>query len=369
LRNLEYHLLGNHLLENGFSLLFGGVYFGDENFRRKSEQILRKELAEQILSDGGHFERSPMYHQLMLNRVLDCISLLKRYEQQGMREDMIRLLAETAARMLGWLEQMTFRNGAIPLMNDAAFGIAPSTAELEEYAKRLGITAPIITLGESGYRKVAKDTYEAILDVGVIGPDYIPGHAHADTLSFELHVGGCPVIVDTGTSTYEENDLRLWQRSTRAHNTVEIDGKNSSEVWGSFRVARRARPFDLQISMGNESVVSCAHDGYRRLSGRPVHRREWRFRGDSVIITDSISGGFSKAVGRFHFHPDIKTSLDSSDTGRLVINGGRQARFSVAGAECRLVESTWHPEFGLSIPNRCLEVNFKQPKTEMRFSW
>ena len=77
LDNIEYHLMGNHLLENGFSLLFGGVYFGDARFCRKAEEILREELAEQILPDGGHYERSPMYHQIILGRVLDCINLLK----------------------------------------------------------------------------------------------------------------------------------------------------------------------------------------------------------------------------------------------------------------------------------------------------
>ena len=69
LNNLEYHLLGNHLLENGFSLLFGAYYFQDENLHKKAKDILEKELNEQILYDGAHFELSPMYHQLMLFRL------------------------------------------------------------------------------------------------------------------------------------------------------------------------------------------------------------------------------------------------------------------------------------------------------------
>ena len=71
LDNLEYHLLGNHLLENGFSLLFGAYYFQDETLYKKAKEILEKELNEQILDDGAHFELSPMYHQLMLFRLLD----------------------------------------------------------------------------------------------------------------------------------------------------------------------------------------------------------------------------------------------------------------------------------------------------------
>ena len=75
--NLEYHLLANHLLENGFSLLFGAYYFQDEKVYKKAKNILREQLEEQILADGGHYELSPMYHQIILHRVLDCINLVE----------------------------------------------------------------------------------------------------------------------------------------------------------------------------------------------------------------------------------------------------------------------------------------------------
>lgn len=38
----------------------------------------------------------------------------------------------------------------------------------------------------------------------MIGPDYIPGHAHADTFNYELRIDGVPFIVDTGISTYNK---------------------------------------------------------------------------------------------------------------------------------------------------------------------
>ena len=75
-KNLEYHLLGNHILENAFALLFGAYYFGDETIYRTSKKLLESELDEQILFDGAHFELSPMYHQLLLTRLLDYINLV-----------------------------------------------------------------------------------------------------------------------------------------------------------------------------------------------------------------------------------------------------------------------------------------------------
>src|SRR5690606_7259867 len=69
---LEYHLLGNHLLENGFALLMAGHFFHNERLIKKAGKLLTKELKEQVLEDGAHFELSPMYHQIILFRVLEA---------------------------------------------------------------------------------------------------------------------------------------------------------------------------------------------------------------------------------------------------------------------------------------------------------
>ncbi|MDD2950007.1 MAG: alginate lyase family protein, partial [Sulfuricurvum sp.] len=226
LDNLEYHLLGNHLLENGFSLLFGAYYYQNESFYSAAKTILLSELEEQILSDGAHFELSPMYHQIMLFRVLDCINLVKNNPWKT--HELLLPLEKKASLMLGWLTTITYKDGSIPLLNDSAKGIAPTSANLFEYARLLEISPLIQPLTKSGYRKIVTENYECVLDVGNIGPDYIPGHAHSDTFNFELHIMGKPFIVDTGISTYESNQLRQIERSTASHNTVMIDNKEQS---------------------------------------------------------------------------------------------------------------------------------------------
>ena len=42
LNNREFHLLGNHLLENGFSLFFGAYYFKDISLLKASISILKR---------------------------------------------------------------------------------------------------------------------------------------------------------------------------------------------------------------------------------------------------------------------------------------------------------------------------------------
>src|SRR5690606_28910828 len=132
--------------------------------------------------------------------------------------------------------------------------------------------ANVLHHAESGYVRIEGACAVVFLDVGRVGPDYLPGHAHADTLSFEMSIGRRRVIVNSGTSVYGVSVERERQRGTAAHNTVVVDGENSSEVWSGFRVARRARPVDLSIKTGNGVVVECGHDGYYRLPGRPMHR-------------------------------------------------------------------------------------------------
>ena len=104
----------------------------------------------------------------------------------------------------------------------------------------------------------------------------MPAHAHADTLSFELTYKNQRVFVNGGTSTYEISDKRLRERSTSNHNTVVLNDCNSSDVWGSFRTGRRAKPINLNVKHFKDSItISCAHDGYTFLPGRPIHYREW----------------------------------------------------------------------------------------------
>ena len=301
LDNLEYHLLGNHLLENGFSLLFGALYFDDARLYNTAQSILRQELNEQILNDGAHFELSPMYHQIMLFRLLDAINLLHANAQKN-QETLLEFLEQKASAMLGWLKNLTFDDGSIPLFNDSATAIAPHSQELFDYAARLGVEAQEKPLCESGYRRVDRQGYTCIVDVGNIGPDYIPGHAHADTFSFEMQRGNAPFIVDSGLSTYETNARRSSERSSQAHNTVTLSGESQSEMWGSFRVAERAHVISLHEGSG---FIRATHNGFRKRL-KALHEREFVFEEDGITITDRIiSQTKQPAVARLHFHPTV----------------------------------------------------------------
>lgn len=352
-RNLEYHLLGNHLLENAFSLLFGACYFQEKSWFAKSCTLLQVELHEQVLDDGAHFELSPMYHQIILDRLLDCCNLLMHNQCFAGQAELLAFLREKAVAMIGWLKTVTFADGSIPHLNDATDGIAPLSHELFGYASRLGVDCRfghLSKLRESGYRKFVAKNYECIVDIGHIGPDYIPGHAHADTLNFVLHVRGKPFLVDTGISTYQKDAVRDQERGSAAHNTVVVNGENSSDVWGGFRVGRRAR---VKVLENTDATVAAEHDGYIRFG--VVHQREWRFETRRVVVHDIMRGRLMKVTAYFHFDHQLMPEV----VGHSVHIGGKVISF--VGAE--RVELTGYRQtlgFNRTIEAMCVIVHFRE---------
>jgi uncharacterized heparinase superfamily protein len=243
-----------------------------------------------------------MYHSLILEDVLDLINLRRTYP--GLLPDW----SGVGGRMLGWLEQMIHPDGGIAFFNDSAFGVAPEPGRLADYARRLSIQAERHPLAESGYVRLENEHAVLLFDAALIGPDYQPGHAHADTLSFELSINGRRVIVNSGISTYENNADRHAQRGTAAHNTVRVDGQDSSEVWSAFRVARRARP--LNVKTDQQEFAEAAHDGYTRLKDPVTHARRLEFSDSGLRITDTIQATREhQAEIYFHLHPESKVNI------------------------------------------------------------
>ncbi len=322
---LEYHLLGNHLLENGFALMMGGAFFQNTEWIKTAQNLLEEQLEEQILADGAHFELSPMYHQIIFFRVLELIDWYSDWKEKQL--DVEDFLRKKAAKMWGWLRNMTFQNGDIPPFNDSALGIAYSTPWLSNYAEALKIKKVELPLDDSGYRKKDTANYECRIDFAQMGARYQPGHAHADALSFILYRDQKPVLVEQGTSTYDIGKKRSEERSTQAHNTVVVDSQNQSQVWSGFRVGNRAV---TRILEDKNNYLKAEHDGYKKLG--TLHRRSFLFEEEKIVITDELT---NRALGVAYFH------LAPSYTPKKIAGGlyeiGDAARFKFTNfAEIRM---------------------------------
>jgi uncharacterized heparinase superfamily protein len=359
--DLEYHLLANHLLKNAKALALGGLFLAGvaaERWRRPGLALLAAQADEQFLPDGGHFERSPMYHCIGLEDLLDVLNVAAAAPGLVDEAEYARLQA-AAARALRFLGTIRGGDGEIPLFNDSAFGIAPPAAALLDYGRRvLGKVADEsrsagfvrICLPDTGYFGYRDGGDSLIVDCGPVGPDYQPGHAHCDTLSYELYLDGRRVIVDSGVHDYEIGPLRQYLRSTAAHNTVALDDAEQSEIWGAFRVARRARPLRAELGSWEEGRLrfSGTHDGYARLPGRVCHEREivmepphrWR-------INDRLQGaGTHRGASFIHLHPELD-AVPEKDGAVLIVHGERPVvRIVPRGGVLKRLSGWYCPEFG-----------------------
>ncbi|WP_179204410.1 alginate lyase family protein [Sphingobacterium sp. JB170] len=318
-RNIEFHILGNHLLENAFALVMGGSFFGKEQWIEKGTSLVMTELKEQIHEDGAHFELSPMYHKIILFRVLEFIDW---YSHASTFDDNVLYeVQRVAGLMISWLNKISFRNGKIPNFNDSAEGIAFPTNWLFDYALNdLGIKKMDVPLKDSGYRSVSKALYECKLDLAQISSSYQPGHGHSDALAFILFYKEKPLFVEQGTSTYQRGKRRDLERSTEAHNTVVVNNTSQSQVWGGFRVGNRAK---VRILVDEENEFKAEHDGYRKEFGI-IHNRHFLFKNDKIELFDFLSKPFN-SMCYFHLFPGL--FANQVDESRFLINNEVEAVF------------------------------------------
>jgi uncharacterized heparinase superfamily protein len=363
--HLETHLLGNHLFENGAALAFLGSCFSGnagQGWLIKGLKILDKEIPEQILPDGMHFERSPMYHI----RIAYLLRILRDTEDEKLKS----LVEKPITKMQMALELLCHPDGQIALFNDSAFSICNKPIELLGQEPTIASDSwALPDAGYYGYR--SEDGSYIICDAGLIAPDCIPGHAHGDIFSFELSLKGQRVIVDSGVYDYVPGEMRKYCRSTSAHNTVEINGRDQCEFWSVFRVARRGYPHDIIWKPDADGFcLSGWHDGYKRLPSGPIHHRTIAWGSSKGLeVRDRFKARRSiTAVSRLHLHPDCRIiSLRNQDALVEYSAGIFKIAFSGQG-KLSLEDSFYCPEFGCKVPNIVLAYLFEGKESETVFT-
>jgi uncharacterized heparinase superfamily protein len=274
---------------------------------------------------------------------------------------------------------MRHPDGGIPLLGDSALAVYNEPVELLDWWGRVRGGPPAPTLGgpeafalpAAGYYGARRgDASYLICDAGSLGPGCQPGHAHGDLFSFELSLRGQRVICDSGVHGYDADPLRGYCRSTRAHNTVEIDAEDQGEFWATFRLGRRANPHDVCWEPTEDGFrLSGWHDGYERLPGSPRHHRQftWHERG-ALLVEDRVSSTRSTSVAsRLHLHPDCRisdfrqrtVSIDAP-SGEFYVAFAGQGRLSTE-------TSVYCPEFGVRRENLALVFSATGTDVEMGF--
>ena len=359
-QRIEWHLQANHLQRNLQALAVGALVFDGpdaDRWRRKWLPQLWRELSSQVLADGGHFERSPMYHAIAMADFLETKAIAT-----AVGETIPSHARDRLARMYDAARAMTRRDGSLHLFNDSANDIAPTIAYLARLAGETELdTSPgAISLPDTGYFGFDNDDVRLLIDCGEPGPRYQPGHAHCDLLSFELDFGGSPFIVDSGVSGYEGDPLREYVRSTRAHNTITIDEQDQHEIWGTYRMARRATvKIAAQHHGAGRYEFRGSYSPYH--AQRITHSREFAYANGTLSVIDRVTGAAEIRIQSFlHFAPEVTVELEAQ---RAIANAGkRRVEIDFSGVDkLEVVRGAsepaqgWHcPEFGRAIPADCI---------------
>jgi hypothetical protein len=274
---LERDIQFNHLLKNLVALSAYGAACG---VLPPALAFLRRDVpravAQCVLADGGHAERSPMYHALGLLdlRVLAATGLFPE-------------AAGVVRRMEDALAVLSLGDGEIALFNDSWIGEAPPAAVLAG-----GVSESVTRLPVAGYVRLGSGSDSVVFDCGPCGPDENPGHAHADFLSVEATVGGRRFLVDTGVPSYTAGPPRDASRTSAAHNGPRIGGAEPIEFWKSFRVGRRGDAGELDPApfAGLAPLVAAGwQSGYAHV-GTDVRRLVALWPGRALLLCDLWQG-------------------------------------------------------------------------------
>jgi len=402
--NLEYsRKSGNHYLSNLVGLMFLGVLFSDARFGKEWLRLgvrsLAEEMQRQVSPDGVDYEKSTSYHRLVLELFSAATILCQRTQIHFEQPYMQRL-----ERMFEFVQHYTRPDGSIPIVGDADDGRLfrfSMNDGLNDHRHLLSVGAILFgrndfkhaagtfsqdalwLFGGEGFEKyqllreestpLASRAFQqggfyimrsgnahVFIDAGDIGMDGRGGHGHNDTLSFELWVAGKPFVVDSGTYAYTfDTAARQAFRSTRAHNTVMVDGEEIAEFAGLWTIKEDpTHPKVLEWSVSEtREVIEAEHDGYAGLPNPVIHRRKFEFdkQKTELRVTDSLAGSGSHRIeSRFHLHPDV--AVEKIDEKRFVLVSGDVKLIIELSEPAEVVDTFYSPSYGVKLPNKVVRI-------------
>lgn len=355
-RHLETDVGGNHLIKNAKALLWASAFFAGPaaaRWRETGLALLERELPRQILADGMHFERSPSYHCQVFADLLEIRHALGADPLGGALDRALGGMARAAA-------DLAHPDGRVAQFGDAGLSMAyPPGACLAAHAALFGdAPAPraVFAFADAGYYGVRQGGDAAIVDAGRIAPPELPAHGHGDIGSFEWSLAGRRIVIDQGVFEYVSGPKRQASRTAASHNTLWIEGSDQAEFFGAFRCGRQARaePIEYEPAPGGFRLA-VRHDGFRRLSGGPLHERRFEVGPRRIRIEDRLHGGAggTARIGLL-LHPSA--AVQQIETGQWRITCGNAAALVRASAALRAEPAVWWPDMGIELPTSRLVI-------------
>jgi uncharacterized heparinase superfamily protein len=402
--NVEWDLPMNHLSANGRALCYAGVFFqgrSPQRWLRRGLKLIWQRLRRDTCSDGGHAERSPMYHLLVLQDCLECL-LVSRHAGVVWPSDTLAILRG----MTLFSEALQHADGDLPLFNDAAHGIAAASCEVVAAGKALlenggrspvpacaatsfflnsvladetppdtpavSVAPRLTAFPASGYYVVHQPSngLKVVFDCGEVGISEVGAHAHSDLLSYEMSLAGQRLVVDTGTSVYTRGARRQFERGIRAHNTLSVDGRDTCQPWSDYRLARRGHPGIVRTHSADDVVIiDAGHAGFLDLP-HVAHRRAMISFGEHLLVVDRVLGDGCHALeARLLFAPEVTLSAGTAEPGRFQVQTpGQELALHVFGMDAAIfgpslnrLDGWYAPRFGELVSTHGIRMTHQGP--------
>ncbi len=351
---LEYfgnHDTSNHLSNNGRGLYRIGCALGNDPIRRLGLEILTHEAGRIILPSGVLREGSSHYHMLYLRNYLDvwlCAEAHGHSAEAGTFRNIARHMISVAKALV--------LPGGLPLIGDISPDVPPAylagieqgrgawvasrSADEQRMIRSLADDTPAARpdkLLADGWLRWADDRWSALASVPVSGWPFMPGHAHQDMGSAEIHLDGAPLFVDPGRGLYGEDTDAAEYRSGSVHGTLLIDGFDPYPANKPYySKAFRGRIAGPAVADTQDDGFTIRHGGYQRLDVDTVRRR-WRFGTNGFRIDDAVTGHGTHEIERALVTP-LGVHVDGD---RVIIDERFSLRANGLLPECRPV-TVWH---------------------------
>ena len=359
----------NHLIGEAAGVFVATSYFPSMPnatiWRAKSKQILEEQVLAQSYSDGCTREHAFGY-QIFVIEFFSLCALAAESSDNTFSDTFLRRLHA----MYNFLANICSDTGEPPDVGDSDDGYVLDLGELPRQAAglisvgahlfdddRLLLSSDAETVywlfgdsnaehphsavsinskafPESGYFMLRSDPehdstdrrLSVLFDCAELGFGAIAAHGHADCLSITLNIGVLNFLIDSGTYDYfSYPQWRSYFRSSRAHNTVTVDGQCQSESLGPFMWGKRATASLLKWEDDeSQTVVSGEHDGYARLHNPVIHQRTVALdkKRNSVEITDHlITKGYHRIRRYFHLAAECSVKQLSDTSVRINRSG------------------------------------------------
>lgn len=370
-RHVEHDIGGNHLIENAIALLMAGVFFEDADDWLQSGLTLLEAESEQFLPDGGHFERSPMYHTLTLTRYLTALDVLQASDHTPPET-----LAQTARRACAFLAALRPPDGDLPLLNDAVLGEALPLERCLAYARTVDCIsgsdgASRDALPTSGYYWLGNGDDRLLVDGGPFGPPHLPAHSHNDCLAVCLWVDGDRLICDTGTYEYAPTARRQRSRSVRSHSTVQVGRTEPVEIGGQYLAGRRIDPTVRYVSTDSLTMFDGSYQRQGSRSTAYTHRRRVYSDGERWLLQDRVEGAGERPVrSRLHLHPTVDVEAEGQRLALTVDGETRVFLVPLGVADSTMTTTPYFPEFGREEERTtiCFDLPTSSPASNLLLS-